>query len=48
MAVPDASDEAERVTLTGTLAEFRTALAEEIDDAQRATPATSDGARDAR
>lgn len=49
MAVPDASDEAEGVQLTGTLAEFRTALEEEIDAAQRARrPATGDGARDAR
>jgi hypothetical protein len=53
MVVPDASppayDKAERVQLTGTFAEFRTALGEEIDAAQRTMrPATGDGARDAR
>jgi len=49
MAVPGASDEAERVQLTDTFAEFRTALEEKIDAAQRTMrPATGDGARDAR
>jgi len=53
MAVPDASlhafDETERFQLIDTFAEFRTALEEKIDAAQRTMrPATGDGARDAR
>ena len=48
-ASPPAADDAERVQLTGTLAEIRTALEEEIDAAHGARrPATGDGARDAR
>jgi hypothetical protein len=48
MAVPDASDEAERA-LTDTFAEFRTSLEEVIDATHYArNPATGDGARGAR